>query len=1437
MGSLARNYTDNTVKQLYGLSGNACANPECRKILIENGIHLGEIAHISAVSPNGPRYDPNMDDNERRDYKNLILLCPECHNKIDTTSEDYPIELLYSWKKNHEKIVVSNVYKNYLNRLNKLLNSSEIKKQDINITEKLYSSTIYIQEGDEQIEKTGCNILQDHICELIKNKSWDDFPNIFLSAVAGMGKSTELKMLYNTLLDIFSDINNYDNYQFNPICYFFELKNFQIDFFKKYNESDYIFLFLDGLDEVPGDKYFEFIKYIKNLLCQYSNIKIIIAGRESAFNQELDNTFHDKVLKIQLSSDFDINSSENCILYNQYKNSPLLELIKIPFYRNVAEQNSNIKTYKEFYREIIKSKLKDDQHKSEYALGFNPFSSKKINIDKIIKKLSHISYEKFKEKTSVFTESFLKEKLGSDYEFVIKSSLIKYESKNCISFVSNIFFEYFVALFFLTQPISFIQKDLFLVTGRINIKYLNIIGIILSLLEHTDKKYSILSKKLKKQSNTFILLTDFEYLSGKEKFSYFLDILDEYNRDKRLIYYSRFSSTHDILSNIDSLSNAMDNLLIDEYKTLAVRNLTNTIKKFLLNPNDEKIFEFANAVILLDSSRNKIWEKEQEKIIKTIAVDTIDFFLNNPLAIKLKGILSYSSILHWYAQYNWSSNWGKDEWEHFIQSFIKNSESLYSFTSETDFNLKLNIFNSFYSNNSISKLVKPLLISILSRSSTGHRMAVAVPHILDDTFKTPVIESNIELFIFSEIIKKEKIICVDDVIDIILDLVKNDKLLSVKGYEEEKLFDLLKEMIKTDAQNISFSKKVYVYQIIKYFIDKDKNWRLHSLVEYLRNLNDELKVFLLHSLLDDYRDVEILDNFCLWYIFAPLLNLNDKQMLDNEIKNIEKKMTKKQIGDIILFCLSHFSENQYLQQKCNELYPKYLQDLIDREENIKNRTDKISQKIDKMLNNEAKLILDKNKIESELSKIQKYLKKCEKQDDKISEIYSLHYKRILEDIKYNKDYEESPIFSEFVIKMLESVFRWIDDKSDFFTATQKYIDYFFLCDKYFWRFFFLFYINNYSKEEVQELLKNNASLYNKIIETCKTEVLEYIKSDTLNNYDGGLNEFWVTPFVHFIDLFFESKIPSWIQKDEIIYFMFYPAWNLNTEYYSSSSDFKWLAYDSVFDWLNNVCGISYDVLISFALNNYATIENVNSKAQVIYFFANNYDKFPKYKEKILALILAETEKEVNSRSENITLLNSNALQLFWQNTKENLSEFVLNNFNWKYYSSDDNNYCRVYMILHFLRFANETQKRILIKKVSFGESNENKENLLVKLGDIKCISKQINYYLKNGNLNNSYGLHSYTFGNLSPSTKLLKAFIKLYIYSLEKSNNRREVLHGLAREGIKNNLTEKNFIIFHRRLLKIIKRKRKQNEYFEGIMNYINEMEQYVFYVKKYDII
>jgi len=44
---------------------------------------VSKICHIEAASQNGPRYNPNMSDEERRHFDNLILLCDECHSIID----------------------------------------------------------------------------------------------------------------------------------------------------------------------------------------------------------------------------------------------------------------------------------------------------------------------------------------------------------------------------------------------------------------------------------------------------------------------------------------------------------------------------------------------------------------------------------------------------------------------------------------------------------------------------------------------------------------------------------------------------------------------------------------------------------------------------------------------------------------------------------------------------------------------------------------------------------------------------------------------------------------------------------------------------------------------------------------------------------------------------------------------------------------------------------------------------------------------------------------------------------------------------------------------------------------------------------------------------------------------------------------------------------
>jgi hypothetical protein len=102
----ARNYTPTTRRRLDLLSGNVCAEPNCRNILTtQNGeIVIAQIAHIEAANAGGNRYNPNMSDDERRHFNNLLLLCDEHHKTVDHKPNEalYPASLLREWKKNHE---------------------------------------------------------------------------------------------------------------------------------------------------------------------------------------------------------------------------------------------------------------------------------------------------------------------------------------------------------------------------------------------------------------------------------------------------------------------------------------------------------------------------------------------------------------------------------------------------------------------------------------------------------------------------------------------------------------------------------------------------------------------------------------------------------------------------------------------------------------------------------------------------------------------------------------------------------------------------------------------------------------------------------------------------------------------------------------------------------------------------------------------------------------------------------------------------------------------------------------------------------------------------------------------------------------------------------------------------------------------------------------
>lgn len=99
--------SERSIKMLYALSGGMCAFPECGTRLVDPQSHalLGEICHIHAASPGGPRFSPTQSDADRNEADNLIILCPTHHSLIDQDASRYTADALRAMKTQHEERV------------------------------------------------------------------------------------------------------------------------------------------------------------------------------------------------------------------------------------------------------------------------------------------------------------------------------------------------------------------------------------------------------------------------------------------------------------------------------------------------------------------------------------------------------------------------------------------------------------------------------------------------------------------------------------------------------------------------------------------------------------------------------------------------------------------------------------------------------------------------------------------------------------------------------------------------------------------------------------------------------------------------------------------------------------------------------------------------------------------------------------------------------------------------------------------------------------------------------------------------------------------------------------------------------------------------------------------------------------------------------------
>jgi hypothetical protein len=94
------------LRELYLLSGNNCAMPGCKNVIIDRaGVVVGHICHIEAAMPDGARFNPDQTNEERRALSNLVLICAGHHAQIDSEKHEkkWTLAAVRKIKADHEK--------------------------------------------------------------------------------------------------------------------------------------------------------------------------------------------------------------------------------------------------------------------------------------------------------------------------------------------------------------------------------------------------------------------------------------------------------------------------------------------------------------------------------------------------------------------------------------------------------------------------------------------------------------------------------------------------------------------------------------------------------------------------------------------------------------------------------------------------------------------------------------------------------------------------------------------------------------------------------------------------------------------------------------------------------------------------------------------------------------------------------------------------------------------------------------------------------------------------------------------------------------------------------------------------------------------------------------------------------------------------------------
>ena len=147
-----------------------CSNPNCRSLTLcpsdiepKKFIYIGKVAHITAASQKGPRFDSSLTPELRSSPDNGIFLCSNCADMIDKNNGvDFSVNLLRMWKHTHEKWAKENLNKS-ITSLISVIDGEHYAKGRGNVTGIDAQEPVFIKPGTKSIAEGEGNITATRI--------------------------------------------------------------------------------------------------------------------------------------------------------------------------------------------------------------------------------------------------------------------------------------------------------------------------------------------------------------------------------------------------------------------------------------------------------------------------------------------------------------------------------------------------------------------------------------------------------------------------------------------------------------------------------------------------------------------------------------------------------------------------------------------------------------------------------------------------------------------------------------------------------------------------------------------------------------------------------------------------------------------------------------------------------------------------------------------------------------------------------------------------------------------------------------------------------------------------------------------------------------------------------------------------------------------------